>query len=217
MARKKGGTQKQVGYRNDPIDQVYAGHYRKAVKTSIAKASVKSYPDLGTVLASLPKDEDMRTKQGLEKPRSIAQKQKPQKGAVGPQTRFPEELRNVSVTAWICAAKYESSKEGDFDFHVILADSRTIGRSTKFMTAEVSGLPDKSGPDRDMLRKVRQSLLKIFAETKLDGAFHKPNPPIKVSVAGSLFFDGDHYAGAVGPQGMRPQTSWEIHPVSSLR
>jgi hypothetical protein len=35
-------------------------------------------------------------------------------------------------------------------------------------------------------------------------------------VTGSLFFDVDHPAGAVGPQGHRPQTAWEIHPISSI-
>jgi len=26
----------------------------------------------------------------------------------------------------------------------------------------------------------------------------------------------DHAAGVVGPQGMRPSTAWEIHPVTKI-
>ena len=31
-----------------------------------------------------------------------------------------------------------------------------------------------------------------------------------------LIYDIDHAPGVVGPSGMRPRTSWEIHPVTKL-
>jgi hypothetical protein len=47
-------------------------------------------------------------------------------------------------------------------------------------------------------------------------SYRKYNHPIPVIVEGSLFFDIDHVAGVVGPQGMRPTTAWEIHPITKL-
>jgi hypothetical protein len=35
-------------------------------------------------------------------------------------------------------------------------------------------------------------------------------------VTGSLFFDMDHLAGVVGTGEFKPQTAWEIHPVTSI-
>ena len=35
-------------------------------------------------------------------------------------------------------------------------------------------------------------------------------------VCGSLFYDISHSPGTVGPQGLRPGTAWEIHPVTSI-
>jgi hypothetical protein len=172
----------------------------------------------------------MRSKYKL-KARTVAQKQAQQKGATGPLKRFDEELRNVQVTAWICAVKYESDKGGDNDFHIILASSsNTSASSTRFMTTEVSGLPvksattvagdkavlDTSSPDFKTLTAARQELVDFFPSQKLISTFFKPGKPIKVTVIGSLHFDSDHVAGTIGPLKMRPQTVWEIHPVTSV-
>jgi hypothetical protein len=41
--------------------------------------------------------------------------------------------------------------------------------------------------------------------------------PTHVQVTGSLLYDIDHAAGAVGPTGHRPKSAWEIHPVTSIQ
>ena len=217
MATKKGTSSNGANLE----DLKFAGHYRKAVKTSIARSAsgtkikTKPYPNLVTLLTDLNQvgpDGVMRKKLGS--PRTIAAKQKPPKGPVGRQTRLPEELKNLGVTAWIAAVKYEGGATGDNDFHVILANA-TSAKNAQYMTAEVSGLP-AGGPDVATLRAARRKLISLFPGVKLSSSFYKPKSPIKVRVEGSAFFDGDHYAGAAGPAGMKPQTSWEIHPVSSL-
>jgi hypothetical protein len=46
--------------------------------------------------------------------------------------------------------------------------------------------------------------------------------PILVRVTGSAFYDTDHEidlskgTGPVGPEGYKPGSTWEIHPVTSL-
>jgi hypothetical protein len=216
MANHPGGSRQGSADNSAAIQQAFTGHYRLSVKTSISKGQLKPYASLGALLGDLEDDETMRKAHSL-RPRSNAEKQHPPSGEIGPPTRFTEEDKNVSVTAWICAVKYEdAAPSGDHDFHVILGDSATLGGSSHFMNVEVSGLPDSGHPDYGKLLKVRQTLVGLFPETPLTSSFHQPNPPIKVSVEGSLFFDGDHSAGEVGPRGMQPQTVWEIHPISSL-
>lgn len=47
--------------------------------------------------------------------------------------------------------------------------------------------------------------------------YEKHDPPVPVEITGPLFFDVDHDAGVVGPQGHRPKTAWEIHPVMDIK
>ncbi len=197
---------------SDPNFAPFEGHYRKPVKTSVATGPTKAFVDLDALLGSLEADSQMRAKYKL-KPRTIAQKAHPGTGPVGPQKRFPEENKNVSVPCWVCAVKYETGKSGDNDFHVILGDAK---KPKKYMTAEVSGLP-AGGPALATLRGARRQLVSLFPTTKLATKYYQPTPPIKVHVKGSLHFDGDHSAGKIGPKGMNPQTVWEIHPVTSIK
>jgi hypothetical protein len=37
-----------------------------------------------------------------------------------------------------------------------------------------------------------------------------------VRIEGSLFFDVDHAAGAVGPANMKPKSAWEMHPITKI-
>jgi hypothetical protein len=67
--------------------------------------------------------------------------------------------------------------------------------------------------------RARKQLVGLFPDHRLAETFYKPSRPIKVTVTGSLHFDGDHTAGGKdgpGPAGMKPATVWEIHPVSNL-
>ena len=223
----------------DPDYAAFYGHWRRLVKTSLARTaagrlvSVQKFPDLGSLLASLLPDEAMRKKYPDLKARSVQEKQQQQSGDHGPPDRTTEELKNVEVAAWICAAKYEWGKTGDNDIHVILSSNASAGAGAKFMTIEVSALPvvsaatktkprptvDTKSPDYATLLRSRKQLVGLFPNRRLNETFYKPPRPIKVTVTGSLHFDGDHKAGTAdspGPAGMKPATVWEIHPVSSL-
>lgn len=222
----------------DPDYAAFYGHWRRPVKNSIARSgdrrvAVETYADLSSLLDSLVPDLKMRKIHADLKARSVATKQRQQSGDFGPQDRTPEELRNVQVTAWICAVKYEWGKTGDNDLHVILSSNATAGRGARFMTAEVSALPvvsavtktkprptiNKRSPDYAILQRARKQLVDLFPDHRLAETFYKPGRPIKVTVTGSLFFDGDHTVGASdapGPAGMKPDTVWEIHPVTEL-
>jgi hypothetical protein len=222
----------------DPEYAAFEGHWRRPVKNSIARSGnravpTQTYGDLAALLGSLVPDATMRKDYPDLKARSLKQKQAQQSGDTGPQARKPEELRNVKVTAWISAIKYEWGKTGDNDFHVILSSNATASADARFMTIEVSALPvvkaatktnphpgiNKRSPDYETLRKARRQLVGLFSDHRLTETFYKPARPIKVTVTGSLHFDGDHTAGGAsspGPQGMKPKTVWEIHPVSSI-
>ncbi|MDB5389314.1 MAG: hypothetical protein JWM11_4960 [Planctomycetaceae bacterium] len=176
----------------------FAGHDRKKPKTSISTAPVEDFTDLAALLASLTPDDQMlnHTPPVLKDPDF---------------DRVAEEQRNVRVSGAIAAIK----KEPDNDFHVILAS--TGSASADFMNIEISGLPT-TGPNRAPLAAVRASLRQFLTANGVNvtSSYIKFNPPIPVTVTGSLFYDIDHAPGVVGPSGMRPKTSWEIHPVTEL-
>jgi hypothetical protein len=128
--------------------------------------------------------------------------------------RVPEELHNVSVIAYIHAVKHENGPAGDNDFHVMLGSSPTPDTGL-FLTAEASALP-VDGPQRVLLAHARQELLSVIGPCHCDNRFMRVSPPLRVRVTGSLFFDGAHSIGAVGPQYAKPFTVWEIHPILSI-
>jgi len=127
--------------------------------------------------------------------------------------RVEEEDRNVRVPAFICAIKYEA----DQDWHIIgSSDSECEGL---FFNFEVSGLPRSNSPAHDTLLTVRQDLAEILDhDLPGPGSYHKykGNGPIPVIIQGSLFYDVDHAPGVVGPATMKPETAWEIHPVTQI-
>jgi hypothetical protein len=61
---------------------------------------------------------------------------------------------------------------------------------------------------------------KTFFGTDLPGfTYDFYDPPIPVSIAGSLFFDMSHATGQrPGPASLKSRmpTIWEVHPVSSI-
>jgi hypothetical protein len=124
--------------------------------------------------------------------------------------RVTEEQQNVVVTAFL----YASSKEPDNDVHCIFGTAP--GQPKQFLNIEVSALP-VSGPARAQLKTVRDKFKEFFGQTHLpDKGFSKFDPPIPVKITGSTFFDIDHPPGAVGPTGFKPDTAWEIHPVTDI-
>lgn len=186
----------------DPAEQIvmrFRGVHRKGPKTTIAPGQRETFDDLDALADSLPADDEMLNHQPEITPTTM--------------TRAVEENRNVRVTAWIYAIKYEA----DQDWHVILGTDPADGQPA-FFNAEISGLPGNAANAFNPLKNVRQALADILDNQLPSGSgYRKYKTPIPVVVDGSLFFDVDHEAGVVGPSGMRPETAWEIHPVTRLR
>lgn len=184
----------------DPTDQLpmkFRGHDRKGPKTTIAPGTIETFANVEALIATLPADADMRNRTPpLTKQTDF---------------RLPEENRNVRVTAWIYAIKYEA----DQDWHMIIGTSPQDSTPSYF-NAEISGLPANNAPAYNKLKKVRQSLAEMFA-FDLPASGYWEYEPFRVIVEGSLFYDIDHPAGAVGPAATRPNTAWEIHPVTKLK
>lgn len=169
-------------------------HDRGVAKTTYASATVEVFADLPSLILSLPSDEDMTAK--TQKNWDF--------------DRVDDEKRNVRVTAYLFAVH----KESDNDFHLILDDDGNVEDGAK-MNSEISGIPNE-GPDSDAIRQVRDGF-----KSRFNG-----NPPtqylpfltpVRVVIEGSLFFDRDHPPGTVGPQGYRPASAWEIHPIRSIQ
>lgn len=175
----------------------FIGHDRKAAKTSSADGDAQEFSTLGDLLNALPADQSMLSHD-------------PPISKDADSDRVTEEQKNVTVTAYIYAAKFES----DNDYHVILGTD-SAGGIRSFMNAEISGLP-RTGPARGALTSVRDQFKQFFASNPLGTSYRLFDPPIAVRVTGSLFYDIDHAPGVVGPSGHRPKTAWEIHPVTGI-
>jgi len=176
----------------------FAGSDRKAAKLSIAQATVEPFADIAALLKSLPPDEKMAA---LNIP------------IASTSNRVKEEKRNVTVKAWL----YAASREKDNDFHTILGTdpSKTPRR---FMNAEVSGLPPASSASRSKLKAARDAFVKLVQGNTPHAGYDFYKPPIPVTIDGSLFFDATHSHGGAtpGPAKTKPNSIWEIHPVTSL-
>jgi hypothetical protein len=178
---------------------VFAGTDRRDSKTSVANAGLESYSTIAALRSSLATDQQMLSLGITKAPDS---------------PRTPEEQHNVTVGGLILAI----SKESDNDFHLIVGDP-ACSQAGCLINVEVSGLPQQAGdPNRPTLTMVRTKFLAFFAGTEpgTSGGYDRFNPPIPVTLTGSLFFDVDHKAGAVGPSGLQPSSAWEIHPLTDI-
>ena len=182
-----------------PAADRFMGTARRLPKTTIfnGAAAPEPFDTVAAVLDTLPPNDQMR-------------------GTIGstPTTnRVKVEQRNVRVKAYIYAFK----KEDDNDYHVILGDAPGTPNA-RFLNAEVSGIPI-AGTDenRDRLWAVRKTYKSAFSLGDTGPrSYFRPDPPVPVRVTGSLFWDVDHENGFVGPADFKPQTAWEIHPISDL-
>ena len=189
--------------------EVFCGTYRAGPKTSFYKVNGKiadfvAYANVADLLDALPNDSSMRARYKWSLTRA-------------PKTRVSEERQNVEIkTGYIVAVK---PNEDDRDFHVIVSSSQSKEGAT-FMNVEVSGLP-ANGVDKDDFDRARASIRSLLPPGSDQGtSYILLKTPIKVSIRGSVFFDGDHRAGCQqgcpGPKSAKPQTVWEIHPVFSI-
>ena len=190
--------------RRRPSDgEHFAGQARKAAKTSFAGATEESFASPGALLDSILKgaspgdnDQVMRGKLNAS------------------SARAPEEQRVVSVTAFLYATK----KEADNDFHLLIGDNPD-GGDGRFMTAEVSGLPNPDDSLTPQFQTVRDQYKAFFAATGQElpsDRYVRFPQPVPVTITGSTFFDVDHTIGEVHSGNIVPETVWEIHPISNL-
>jgi hypothetical protein len=176
---------------------IFAGTDRRGPKTSVATGGLKSFSTIAALRSSFPLDTYMK---GLGITRAPDSE------------RTPEEQYNVSVEGYIFAA----SKETDNDFHLIVGD-KDCAAGDCFINVEVSGLPqDPADPNYPTLAAVRTKFLGYFNNQQPSRGYKKFSPPIAVTLTGSVFFDVDHPAGAVGPAGFKPSSAWEIHPLTDI-
>src|SRR5439155_26570028 len=111
-----------------------------------------------------------------------------------------------------------ASREADNDFHLIIG--RAPAKSPEmYMTMEVSGLPPKTSPALGSLTAARDAFTSFFGGDLPGFSYDFYDPPIPVTIAGSLFFDINHSTGQrPGPASLKSRmpTIWEVHPLTSM-
>jgi hypothetical protein len=182
----------------------FKGKARRVAKTTIfvSKEMPTPFDSVTALITSLPPDADMVALNIPHGPNS---------------SRVDQEKKNVVVTAFL----YAYSKETDNDYHVIIGDAPSVPVGVRrYMNVEVSGLPvTGTNANRDQLREVRNTFKTRFGLGNTGpNSYVKPNPPVPVRITGSLFYDVDHAPPEefVGPKSHKPQTAWEIHPISKI-
>jgi hypothetical protein len=178
----------------------FGGTDRKAAKLSIANAPTENLKDLNALIASLPSIDTMKN---LKIPTSAT------------SNRVKQEMRNIRVSGFL----YAASREADNDFHLIVGASLQSSQEV-YMTMEISGLPPQNSPAFGPLNSARNAYKKFFG-AKLPGAgYHFYQPPIPVTIEGSLFFDATHSSGQrPGPPSLKSRmpTIFEVHPITSIK
>ena len=176
----------------------FAGTDRRDAKLSIVSAQTEQFGDLQNLVESLTPDDQM-----IDHDPALTRDPGFQ--------RVAEEQRNVRVRAFL----YAASREADNDFHFIVGRDPSL--SATYMNMELSGLPPSTSAAFARLDAARTAY-KTFLQDQLPGAgYHHYDPPIPIEVEGSLFFDITHATGPhPGPANLRPETIWEVHPISNI-
>jgi hypothetical protein len=186
-----------------PKGDNFGGTARKAAKISISSGPLRTYKDLKNLMKFALKADDAMVART------------PKIKTTATQGRVTEEEKNVKVTAYL----YAASREDDNDFHLIIGRAPTKTPEL-YMTMEVSGLPPANSAALATLTQARNDY-KDFFGTDLPGfTYDFYDPPIPVTIAGSLFFDVGHATGTrPGPQSLKSRmpTVWEVHPVTSIK
>ena len=177
----------------------FTGNNRKMAKTSIvASKSMETFADLPGFISSLPDDKSMTTR-------------KPPITNNPYFSRVAEEERNIKIME---AYVFAITRQADNDFLLILGSTQDY-RKAVFFNVEVSGLPEASKDSYQTLNTVRTKVKNQFGNVCGKTLLLMDNP-VKVSVAGSLFFDIDQKPGKTGPKKLRTTTAWELHPLSEI-
>src|SRR5262249_60227404 len=88
-----------------------------------------------------------------------------------------------------------------------------------YLTLELYGLPPASSPALATLTAARNAFKAFFGSDVPDFTYDFYDPPIPVTIAGSLFFDMNHAIGQhPGPPSLKSRmpTIWEVHPVTTI-
>lgn len=179
----------------------FTGVARKSAKTSVSTARTEIFETVGDLLVTLAPDGDMHA-------------YKPKIKQITP--RVPEEDRNAYIkNAYLFSVK----EEEDQDFHIIIGDLSATGEPINLMNVEIAGLPeDVTSKDFKILKKVRAQ---FYAKYPLFFDSNKKtlncDPPLPISLRGSLFFDTQHSAGHIGSKKLKPLSVWELHPITYLK
>lgn len=182
-----------------PPDDVFRGTARRAAKLSLAAAPTESFSDLAKLIPTLAPHGKMARHPGLSTDAT--------------NDRVAEERRNVRLGAFL----YAASREDDNDFHLIVG--RRPRQAQLYMTVEISGLPPRTSPAFAALNRARRAYSRFFGPHLPGASYDFYDPPIPVTIEGSLFFDLSHAKGSrPGPSRLRPHMPvlWEIHPVSKI-
>jgi hypothetical protein len=181
-------------------DDIFKGTARRVAKTIIYSGAAKPFHSVAEIFANQLQSNDEMKDLRIGKGPSVG--------------RVTQEQFNVKVEAFI----YAFRKESDNDYHVILGDAPGTPNPW-YLNAEVSGIPS-GGSDAN--RQQLQTVRKLFKDTFEVGStgpvsYHRVNPPVPVTVTGSLFWDPEHEPpNTVGPGFAKPGSAWEIHPISNL-
>jgi hypothetical protein len=174
-------------------DDNFSGVDRKIAKTSISSGQIQSL-SFGQFLSGLIPDQDMIDK-NISKDKN--------------SNRVKDEKRNVRLENVFL---YAIKRESDNDFHIIIGNQS----GTKFFNIENSGLPNSSASAFQKLKSVRKTIEDFFGGELCSTKYRMFEPGVPITVEGSLFYDVDHKPGVVGPEGFKPKTSWEIHPITKI-
>lgn len=189
-----------IGWAAPPSDS-FRGTARKAAKLAIADAPIEVFGDLPRLIASLPPDRQMSSHRPPISDRPTS-------------NRVDEEKRNIHVRAFL----YAASRENDNDFHLIIGSDRSVG-PLKCMTMELSGLPPSRSRSFARLEAARDAYKGFFGAHIPGTSYDFYDPPIRVEIEGSLFFDVTHATGPrPGPASLRAfmPTIWEVHPITQI-
>jgi len=179
----------------------FQGTARKAAKLSFAGAATENFPDVQTLIASLPEEQKMINHSPLITTDANSD-------------RVAEEKRNVHLRAFI----YAASREADNDFHLIVGRDPSLS-PPMYMTMELSGLPPHSSASFGQLNTARDAYKAFFSDGLPGPSYDFYDPPVPIDVEGSLFFDMTHaHGGRPGPASLRNDMPviWEVHPIRKI-
>lgn len=177
---------------------LFLGVERKKQKSTFLIKMMKNFATVNALRKSFPTD-------------SVMQNLSPPLTTDSNSQRVAQEKRNVRInTAFI----YAISREADNDFHVIVGDTVPFNAS-KAIVVEMAGLPNPANASSDTILNARTAFENFFGE-KCSGAYSVFTPPIKTTIAGTILYDIGHNPGTIGTGVFKPNTSWEIHPVSEI-